>query len=1033
MSRYQSSLNVQPEVSVEYVKSGLHRAKPGAKGGALRQPDGRDMSFKNFQEIKVEVQKKKEVRPKSRVVESEGRKSARKSLVVEASEASQTPKILNGVTEIQTEDPKFGTVTLKAKFENNRVNGVGEFSLPSKNLTLSGHFVESQLEGLGKLDSRNFTYLGQWNRSQFSGYGRIVSKNFALYEGMFVENLRDGIGVELYQNSDFYIGEFRRDQKHGLGIYFVSEGGFYYGFFAQGKREGFGQLVDGSGRTIYIGFWHEDLKHGRGTETYPEGAKFDGFFRDGLRSGPGLMEYSPKVVYIGYWEKGMKHGQGSVDVGSKTIAGVFRQDQFVSGEPVNPQLVMDLIGKQKLSSSIEEQLRSVGHSFRKVKVRQISELYVLLKESLVGFVYNLTSEGVIRQNTYLKLRNLLRVSKTFDNTIEEFQLALRMTPDIPLLETFLQPAFAELISPDTLPQWRLHHLSEIYVDQDFGDLNKKITLSVKGPTSTGRVIYEASKEFETLGLLVSHELVTGESQGNVIEGPVSNSEVTLRFFSSETRSWEKTLKCKAFPFFLLSDEEGHQEFLFLPLTMWTGHFLVGNEQNKRELVMFLTINQRDEIYSFGVDDVGTFTLAGSWNQQEASGCMLQKYHLEYQINYELTALTAEKISGKWTTTGFSGTFALRKNNGFKLVQEVVKVLEKNQSHTLPTDPLTAPYLKTYTEKSIASVLIKGAQGGVIIETDSVKSQQEDANLFNKYKKNKEDHVLLPVKIEAEPPIASKESPFVPEEPGKFERLGEDAKMIRMSLAQHNKKLIAENKKKENNRLNQSGFGHVLNNALKDLRTIDDQDFNPTEQLRLARGESISWIGTLDTLGKQEKIIIESMLIIGDRIDGVYTDEAGDVFELAGLFSARTRECEIIGLSTSKTKSIKIKGKLTDFEISGKIFRRPSNEAYSLINIKMFGIEGKLKMKLKSDPESDYFACLLRLTDMYLYAMAVIGKEYLILTGFLGSNGAVVEVSSTSKKIKTGILYETEAQKNRNDDSEKVLKLKNSEMEIDVVY
>lgn len=79
-----------------------------------------------------------------------------------------------------------------------------------------------------------------------------------------------------------------------------------------------------------------------------------------------------------------------------------------------------------------------------------------------------------------------------------------------------------------------------------------------------------------------------------------------------------------------------------------------------------------------------------------------------------------------------------------------------------------------------------------------------------------------------------------------------------------------------------------------------------------------------------------MYIINDQIEGVFIDENEELYELVGSCSYRTKEFEIIGLSQSKTKSIKIRGLIDGLKLKGNFSIKPSKSPDSQIEFQMGG-------------------------------------------------------------------------------------------------
>lgn len=122
-----------------------------------------------------------------------------------------------------------------------------------------GAFVNGVREGQGKeFLPDGGTYTGSFKANERSGQGKLVIGNYT-YEGEFVNNRKEGKG-KLYLNGILiYEGEFKNDQKHGSGITYSNGVKEYDGQFANDKKNGYGILFNYSGTIIYQGEFKDDM------------------------------------------------------------------------------------------------------------------------------------------------------------------------------------------------------------------------------------------------------------------------------------------------------------------------------------------------------------------------------------------------------------------------------------------------------------------------------------------------------------------------------------------------------------------------------------------------------------------------------------------------------------------------------------------------------------------------------------------------------------------------------------------------------
>ena len=71
----------------------------------------------------------------------------------------------------------------------------------------------------------NGLYFGQIDQNRKGhGIGRFIKKNGNMYEGSFVNGVREGFGREIYISKQYYIGEWKNDKRNGFGTYYYRNG-----------------------------------------------------------------------------------------------------------------------------------------------------------------------------------------------------------------------------------------------------------------------------------------------------------------------------------------------------------------------------------------------------------------------------------------------------------------------------------------------------------------------------------------------------------------------------------------------------------------------------------------------------------------------------------------------------------------------------------------------------------------------------------------------------------------------------------------
>lgn len=180
-----------------------------------------------------------------------------------------------------------------------------------------------------------------------------------VYEGSFVDGVREGFGKLTYEDGSVYEGEFANNQPSGNNeLLLFADGRRYQGTFIDGQMQGYGTLEWPNG-DVYVGtfnanaitgtgtfYWQngnvsykgtvEDGKrHGLGVMIWPDGRRYDGAFRQNERHGFGIYWNSDGSSYRGFFESNQRHGDGVFE----DVEGVkeFQQwnaDQVVVRKPL---------------------------------------------------------------------------------------------------------------------------------------------------------------------------------------------------------------------------------------------------------------------------------------------------------------------------------------------------------------------------------------------------------------------------------------------------------------------------------------------------------------------------------------------------------------------------------------------------------------------------------------------------------------------------------------------------------------------------
>jgi len=152
----------------------------------------------------------------------------------------------------------------------------------------------------------------------FTGNGKAEYPGGDIYEGPFVDGIRQGKGTYEYLNGDKFVGTFENNVKVGLGRVTYKKGGFYHGHFVDGKREGEGTFKYANG-DIYSGMWKGGKRHGKGTYVFiTTKYAYEGEWMDG-QIVKGSWTLSDGTKYIGGFAGQKPDGDGIWSTAAGTI------------------------------------------------------------------------------------------------------------------------------------------------------------------------------------------------------------------------------------------------------------------------------------------------------------------------------------------------------------------------------------------------------------------------------------------------------------------------------------------------------------------------------------------------------------------------------------------------------------------------------------------------------------------------------------------------------------------------------------------
>ena len=143
----------------------------------------------------------------------------------------------------------------------------------------------------------------------FTGRATASYPNGELYDGYFLDGIREGRGKYNYTNGDKYDGEWKQNMKHGIGKMVYNKKGEYHGYWENGRRHGEGMFTYPNG-DVYSGWWKFGEKEGTGTYSFKStGMKIFGQWKNG-QCDQGKWIYPNGMYFEGTFENNKPKGQG---------------------------------------------------------------------------------------------------------------------------------------------------------------------------------------------------------------------------------------------------------------------------------------------------------------------------------------------------------------------------------------------------------------------------------------------------------------------------------------------------------------------------------------------------------------------------------------------------------------------------------------------------------------------------------------------------------------------------------------------------
>ena len=114
-----------------------------------------------------------------------------------------------------------------------------------------------------------------------------------------------GRATAYYENGDIYDGEYVEGIRNGKGIYRYGQSKHMYeGGWEDNMRSGIGKMQY-FGVGDYQGYWENNRMHGEGQFTYKNGDVYSGWYKYGVKEGYGTYSFKETGMKMtGEWKNG---------------------------------------------------------------------------------------------------------------------------------------------------------------------------------------------------------------------------------------------------------------------------------------------------------------------------------------------------------------------------------------------------------------------------------------------------------------------------------------------------------------------------------------------------------------------------------------------------------------------------------------------------------------------------------------------------------------------------------------------------------
>eukprot|EP00796_Vickermania_ingenoplastis_P009723 gene9723-6811_t len=258
---------------------------------------------------------------------------------------SRQPQV-NGVIIAEKRDGKLNgvgefvstTCRIKGKFENDNLCLPATVSC-TNSLYKGDLNKDRQPHGVGvKFFPNGDAYHGEFCNGEMHGKGhRLYASSAQMYDGMVSHNLPHGFGSMRTPSGLGYTGEWKNGRKEGKGTYKYTEKTYYSGYFVDDLRDGEGIMIYEDDSEC-SGTWRKGIREGRGIHRYKDGTVYDGEYKNDKPNGVGTVLSSDGSSYTGEWKDGRFCGRGESNDISRTNGVLGDMESYLPSEELNTTL-----------------------------------------------------------------------------------------------------------------------------------------------------------------------------------------------------------------------------------------------------------------------------------------------------------------------------------------------------------------------------------------------------------------------------------------------------------------------------------------------------------------------------------------------------------------------------------------------------------------------------------------------------------------------------------------------------------------------